>query len=49
MSATGTLRREVAVLNRAMEFFTVKELTARMGGGPRQWPAILLKDRKSVV
>jgi DNA topoisomerase VI subunit B len=38
------LKREVAVLNRAMEFFTQKELTARMGGGPELWPAILVKE-----
>jgi DNA topoisomerase VI subunit B len=42
--AGGALRREVAVLNRAMEFFTEKELTARMGGGPEEWPAILAKE-----
>jgi DNA topoisomerase VI subunit B len=38
------LQREVAVLNRAMEFFTEKELTARMGGGPELWPSILVKE-----
>ena len=38
------LRREVAVLNRATEFFTVKGLTARMGGGPELWPLILVKE-----
>jgi DNA topoisomerase VI subunit B len=38
------LKREVAVLNRAMEFFTQKELTARMGGGPELWPSILVKE-----
>jgi DNA topoisomerase VI subunit B len=42
--AGDALRREVAVLNRSMEFFTQKELTARMGGGPSQWPAILVKE-----
>ena len=44
VNTAGTLRREVAVLNRAMEFFTEKELTNRMGGGPGQWPAILAKE-----
>jgi DNA topoisomerase VI subunit B len=38
------LRREVAVLNRSMEFFTEKDLTARMGGSPGRWPAILIKE-----
>jgi DNA topoisomerase VI subunit B len=38
------LKREVAVLNRAMEFFTAKELTARMGCGPELWPSILVKE-----
>jgi DNA topoisomerase VI subunit B len=38
------LRREVAVLNRATEFFTEKGLTARMGGGPELWPLVLVKE-----
>jgi DNA topoisomerase VI subunit B len=41
---SSELRREVAVLNRAMEYFTQKELTASMGGGPELWPSILVKE-----
>jgi DNA topoisomerase VI subunit B len=41
---SSDLLRQVAVLNRAMEFFTTKELTARMGGGPGLWPSILVKE-----
>jgi DNA topoisomerase VI subunit B len=43
-AGTAVLKREVAVLNRVMEFFTEKELTARMGAGPGSWPAILVKE-----
>jgi hypothetical protein len=38
------MRREVAVLNRAMEFFTEKDLAVRMGGPKEKWPEILLKE-----
>jgi DNA topoisomerase VI subunit B len=38
------LRREVVALNRATEFFTAKGLTARMGGGPKLWPLVLVKE-----
>jgi DNA topoisomerase VI subunit B len=41
---SGQLKREVATLNRAMEFFTEKELTVRMGDGPERWPSILIKE-----
>jgi DNA topoisomerase VI subunit B len=43
-AGTALLKREVAVLNRAMEYFTEKHLTALMGDGPERWPEILVKE-----
>ncbi len=44
MSAAVQLQRETFELSRALEFFSIRELTAQIGHGQHFWPVALLKE-----